>query len=85
MLFSGGYAGLQPVEGGIANQCLLVDRDRFAALGRDWRALVAGVPHLAGRLTGARVRHARPLAVAGMPYGWITDDAAWGPVYRLGD
>jgi menaquinone-9 beta-reductase len=85
VLFSGGYAGLQPVEDGIANLCLLVDRDRFAALGRDWRALVADVPHLAGRLAGARVRHTRPMAIAGMPYGWITDDAASGPVYRLGD
>ena len=46
-LFDGGYAGLQPVEGGIANLCLVVSKARFASLGRDWRRLVATMPHLA--------------------------------------
>jgi flavin-dependent dehydrogenase len=84
-LFRGGYAGLQLVEEGVANLCLVVSRDRFAALGRDWRRLVAGVPHLATRLAGAGVHHARPLAVAGMPYGWLAGDGTAAPVYRLGD
>lgn len=84
-LFAGGYAGLQLVEGGIANLCLVVARDRYSAVGRDWRLLVAAVPHLATRLTGAAVRHARPLAVAGMPYGWLAGAQATATVYRLGD
>ena len=83
VLFAGGYAGLQPVEDGIANLCLVVDRGRFAALGRDWRRLVAAVPHLARRLAGAarcgpaagRRRHALrlPARAAGRPsIGWAT-------------
>ncbi len=43
------------------------------------------MPHLALRLAGANVRHARPLAVAGMPYGWVAQELPAGPVYRLGD
>ena len=84
-LFRGGYAGLQLVEGGVANLCLVVTRARFAACGRDWRRLVAEVPHLALRLAGATVRPGRPLAVAGMPYGWLAEDPISMPVYRLGD
>ena len=84
-LFRGGYAGLQLVEGGLANLCLVVSRERFAACGRDWRRLVAEVPHLALRLAHAAVRHAKPLAVAGMPYGWLAEEAPSSPVYRLGD
>lgn len=95
VLFDGGYAGLQPVEDGLANLCLLVTKARFAALGRDWRRLVAAVPHLARRLDGADPCWPRPLAVYKVPYGYLHDvdadasaDAAEGraaPVYRVGD
>ena len=84
-LFAGGYAGLQPIGDGIANLCLVVSRRRFAALGRDWRRLVAAVPHLARRLAGASAVQAQPLAVAGMPYGFLHAAADQAPVYRLGD
>ena len=84
-LFAGGYAGLQLVEDGVANLCLVVSRDRHASLGRDWRRLVRAVPHLAARLADAQALHARPLAVAGMPYGWLAGGTAEAPVYRLGD
>ena len=43
ILFEGGYAGLQLVEGGVANFCLLVSSDRFAALGRAVVAAEASV------------------------------------------
>ncbi len=84
-LFAGGYAGLQLVEDGMANLCLVVSRNRFASLGRDWRRLVAAVPHLTSRLSDARAVQTRPLAVAGMPYGWLAEGDAGAPVYRLGD
>jgi flavin-dependent dehydrogenase len=84
-LFDAGYVGLLLVEDGLANLCLVVSRDRFTALGRDWRRLVATVPHLAGRLDGACALHARPLAIAGMPYGYLTDVTTTAPVYRVGD
>ena len=86
-LFEGGYAGLQAVEGGVANLCLVVEKDRFAALERDWCRLVAAVPYLERRLDGASACWSDPLAVYRIPYGYLhrADEAAAGPVYRLGD
>lgn len=89
-LFDGGYAGLQLVEGGVANLCLLVTRARFAALGRNWEALFAALldePLLARRLAGASPLLAKPLTISNVPYGFVhrarADDAAG--LFRLGD
>jgi flavin-dependent dehydrogenase len=75
ILFRGGYAGLEPVEGGAANLCLVVRRRRFEALGQDWpslrSALLAEQPHLAHRLAGAEPLADRPLALAAIPYGHL--------------
>jgi len=86
-LFRGGYAGLEPVEGGLANLCLLVRRSRYAALGQQWEALLeamrADSALLAARLDGARPCWDRPLAISSIPYGYVrrTGDGLW----RLGD
>jgi flavin-dependent dehydrogenase len=85
VLFGGGYAGLQLVEDGVANLCLLVGKGRFAELGRDWRRLVLSVPHLARRLDGAEACWPRPLAIHGMPYGYLHEADDGGNVYRVGD
>ncbi len=85
VLFEGGYAGLQLVEDGLANLCLLVGKDRFAELARDWRRLVLSVPHLARRLDGADACWPRPLAIYGMPYGYLHRADDGGAVYRVGD
>jgi flavin-dependent dehydrogenase len=86
-LFPGGYAGLQPVEDGRANLCLLVRRGHFAALGGRWPALledmVRASPHLSCRMEGAVPLFDRPLAIAAIPYGLVLrqGDGCW----RLGD
>jgi len=89
MLFAGGYAGLQPVERGRANLCLLVQRDRFAAMGRSWPALLAAIgaetPALAERLDGARAEWTKPLTVAGLPYGLVVRKPPRDAFWRLGD
>ena len=89
MLFAGGYAGLQPVEDGRANLCLLVRRNRFAALGRDWTGLLAAItaetPSLAEKLVGARPEWAKPLTIARLPYGLVMRQAAPDGFWRLGD
>lgn len=90
LLFPGGYAGLQMVEGGKANLCLLVERRRFDAAG-GWPALLAALQrdcgHLARRLGGAEELLERPLTVAGVPYGFRyrpqPDDTP--ALYRVGD
>jgi flavin-dependent dehydrogenase len=87
VLFAGGYAGLQPIEGGRANLCLVVRGRRLRALGRRWADLLAKMraesPHLDARLTGAEPCAARPLALSAIPYGHVRarGDGPW----RLGD
>ncbi len=80
ILLPHGYAGLQPVEGNRAVLCLLSGRGR----GEDLFALAAASPHLAARLAGATLSLARPLAIAGMPYGHLQPMAPEG-LFRLGD
>jgi flavin-dependent dehydrogenase len=88
VLFPGGYAGLEPVEDGRANLCLVVGRTDFAAAGGCWPALLAGLramsPHLARRLDGAVPDGPRPLSVWPIPYGHVATPAAGAP-WRLGD
>jgi len=89
ILFEGGYAGLQLVEGGIANFCLLVANERFAAVGRSWDKLFAELlrePHVAERLGDADAVLPKPLTVSGIPFGFLHAPGD-GPanLYRLGD
>ncbi len=88
--FAGGYVGLQPVEEGIANLCLLVDAARLQRAG-GWDGLLAeltaALPHLRRRLAGAEPLQARPVAVAGVPCGFLYAPAPADPdwLFRLGD
>jgi flavin-dependent dehydrogenase len=91
MLFPGGYAGLEPVEQGIANLCLVVRKGHLAAVGQTWDALLAWLrtvcPQLDRRLGGALACWDRPLAIASIPYGHVAT-AGGGPIpepWRLGD
>ncbi len=89
LLFPGGYAGLQMVEGGRANLCLLLDRDRFATAGRDWEGVAQMLsndcPHLARRLHGARTLLEQPLSIFRVPYGYVHAAPDMPGVLRLGD
>ena len=57
MLYPGGYGGIQPVEGGIANLCCVVQQRHLARVGHRWESFLAKTqqdcPHLAMRLAGA--------------------------------
>ena len=90
VLFAGGYAGLQMIEGGLANLCLLVERARFDAAGQDWAALLDDLGresiHLARRMDGAAMVQDRPLSIFRVPYGYVHDGAEKLPgAFRLGD
>ncbi len=86
-LFPGGYAGLQPVQGNRANLCLLVRHSTFAKLGASWPGLLRHMTdhchHLRTRLHGAEPLSERALAIAAIPYGYVSR-AAEG-LWRLGD
>ena len=85
-LFPGGYAGMQGVEAGRTVLCIAAERAAFLAYGGRWDALIAtikrGNPRFARMLARARPLLPRPLAVAGLPYGYR---ASPGSLFRLGD
>jgi flavin-dependent dehydrogenase len=83
----GGYAGVQQVDGGLANLCLLLPRRAVAA--KDGAAgllprLRRVSPRLDDLLDGATPVQTRPLAIARIPYGFVRRDAEAG-VRWLGD
>jgi flavin-dependent dehydrogenase len=91
IFFPGGYAGLQMIENGIANLCLLVDRDRYRLCGGNWENLLAYLKTssavLADQLTEAEPLLAQPLTIYQVPYGFIHQPRAGDPpgLFRLGD
>jgi flavin-dependent dehydrogenase len=91
ILFEGGYAGLQPVEGGMANLCLLVQRPVFERAGKRWDRLIGRLcrlsPHLGARLAGATPLLPKPLSISQIPYGFVHRPSMEEPegLFRLGD
>ena len=88
ILFPGGYAGLQAVEDGAANLCLLVNAERLRMSGSTWpgvlRHLLESAPHLAERLEEATPLLPAPLALASIPYGHMQQPVEDG-LWRIGD
>ncbi len=82
------YAGLELVEDGIANLCLLLPRAVVARLGPGWPALrdylSAASPCLAERIEGAEPLFDKPLAVV-CPSGSHLHDETEPAFYRVGD
>lgn len=91
ILFDGGYAGLQLIEGGAANLCLVVTRRCFETVGRNWNNLLDHIsratPHLEDRLRGAMPVFKRPLSIFQVPYGFIHSPHPGEPqgLFRIGD
>ena len=88
MLYPGGYGGIQPVEGGIANLCCVVQQRYLARVGNRWENFLAKMqqdcPHLAMRLAGAEPLLAKPIAITHIPYGYIRPTTENG-LYCIGD
>jgi flavin-dependent dehydrogenase len=91
VLFNGGYVGLQLVESERAVLCILLPAARLRDAGGRWdrmmQSLIGECPHLAARLSGACAVLARPLTVAGLPYGFIHAPRPDDPpgLFRVGD
>jgi len=89
-LDSNGYAGLQPIEGGVANLCLVMSATAFQACGATFAAALAHLrqlsPTLGERLHEATPLWADPASVARLPYGYLCrpSDCA-DDLYRIGD
>jgi flavin-dependent dehydrogenase len=88
MLYPGGYAGIQPVEDGIANLCCVVQQRHLARVGNRWENFLAKMqqdcPHLAMRLAAAEPLLAKPIAITHIPYGYIRRTTENG-LYCIGD
>lgn len=88
MLYPGGYGGIQPVEGGIANLCWVVQQRYLARVGHRWEKHLAKMqqdcPHLAMRLAGAEPLLDKPIAITHIPYGHIRRTTEDG-LYCIGD
>ena len=88
MLYPGGYGGIQPVEGGIANLCWVVQQRYLSRVGHRWDKFLAKMqqdcPHLAMRLAGAEALLDKPIAVTHIPYGHIRRTTENG-LYCIGD
>ena len=88
-LFTHGYAGLLAVRPDQAVLCVLISRSGYRAMGSRWAALLEALggscPELGRRLNGARPLLARPLAISGLPYGYLARGNGTLPVFRVGD
>ena len=88
-IFPGGYAGLQMVEDGMSNLCLLVQRSAYKRTGGMWpcllRHIVASSQHLQQRLSGSTPLLDKPLALSSIPYGFLCPAAPAVGLWRLGD
>lgn len=82
--FPGGYAGLQPGAAGVANLCAAMSGATPAGAAAMLHAIAAGSDLGARLLRDARPLWGRPLAVAGVPYGFVQDGGLDG-LYRVGD
>ena len=87
LLYPGGYAGLQPVECGVANLCCLIQARKLQQLG-GWPALLEHMQrhctHLRARLAGAVPVLEKPLAISSIPYGFQRRSTPRG-VWCVGD
>lgn len=83
-----GYVGLEMVEDGIANLCLVLPGDTIRRVGPGWQSLhdhlVSALPSLAERLAGAEPLWERPKAVV-CPVGDHLHQEQNAAVYRVGD
>ena len=81
--YPGGYAGLQPVESGLANLCCLIHTDWLRQHKARWDHLLDHMcsesPHLRRRLCAAVPQLAHPLTIASIPYGFVrkASDGLW--------
>ena len=91
MMWPDGYGGLQLVEGGRANLCLLTSRSRLQRAGGKWDQLFQDLcqsqPHLASRMNGAIALTRRPMSIFRAPFGFVhrPSDQDLPGLFRLGD
>lgn len=88
-VYKRGYQGLQMIGETRAAACWIVDRASAKTLGADWsrhRAFLANQSrHVGHLLAGSKPTTARPLAIAGMPFGHLRRRAFSERIFMIGD
>ncbi len=85
-----GYAGLQLINDGLANLCLLVSSRRLQRAGGSWDGLLQNLlhaePHIRARIAEA-VTVSGPISIFRVPYGFVHSPSRNDPpgIFRLGD
>ena len=89
IVFPGGYLGACLVEDGIVSLCWMFQQDTLRETGAEWGAqakYLSQQSKFIGEIVGAaRPLWKRPLAVAGIPYGFLRSDVISHALYPLGD
>jgi flavin-dependent dehydrogenase len=87
--FPGGYAGLCLVEDGVLSIAWNIQSATLSSLGASWSeqcAHIARASVLFGDLvSGAEPLWAKPLAISGLPYGFLRTAATSPSIYPIGD
>jgi flavin-dependent dehydrogenase len=88
-VFSGGYGGFTPIEGGLVNLCFLLEKRVIERYGRDWqttaRELSGACEGLAAYLEGSEPAFWPPAVVANIPYGFVREQAVADDLFCVGD
>lgn len=88
-VFSGGYGGFTPIEGGLVNLCFLLEKRVIERYGRDWqttaRELSGACEGLAAHLEGSEPAFWPPAVVANIPYGFVREKAVADDLFCVGD
>lgn len=74
-VFDHGYGGMAPIENGLANFCVLIERSALKEIGTDWDSIASHISrscwaasHL---LDGAEPQFRHLVSVAKVPYGFV--------------
>jgi flavin-dependent dehydrogenase len=89
VMFEGGYVGSCVVEDRLVTLCWVMHRAVLQRIGTDWTSQaghLAAASALVGELLeGARPQWEKPVAVAGIPYGYLRRETIAPNVYPVGD
>jgi flavin-dependent dehydrogenase len=89
VMFPGGYIGACIVENGLVTMCWVMERDLVGRVGASWTAQSAFFARqaeiLGDLLADARPAWEKPVAVAGIPYGYRRRQPIASNVFPLGD
>lgn len=90
IFFEHGYAGIELVENNIVNLSLVVDKKYYSSIGKSWQKLLEMLAQesltLKQCLKSSKPMWDKPLAVFGIPYGFIyRNENKMANLYHLGD